>query len=82
MYKLGTEANIQVGTQVKMIVDPAIRDTHMKIHSAGHLIDLAVQRLSNIVSIQNISGLLGRGITLWRGPTWSTKVSLKTLKKL
>lgn len=51
MYKLGSEANILVGTQVKMIVDPAIRDTHMKIHSAGHLIDLAVQRLSNFLSI-------------------------------
>lgn len=47
MYKLGTEVNIPVGKQVKMLVDPTVREAHMKIHSAGHLIDLAVQRLSN-----------------------------------
>ena len=28
-----------------MVIDPVTRNLHMKIHSAGHLIDLAVERL-------------------------------------
>ena len=45
-YKLAGEANIPVGTPVKMLIDGPLREAHMKVHSAGHLIDLAVQRLS------------------------------------
>lgn len=48
LYKLANDADIPMGSPVKMIVDPAIREAHMRIHSAGHLIDLAVQRLSSI----------------------------------
>ena len=45
-YKLGGEANIPVGTPVKMIIDGTLRESHAKVHSAGHLIDLAVERMS------------------------------------
>ena len=46
-YKLPAEAeNIPVGANVTMSIDGPLRETHIKIHSAGHLLDLAVQRLS------------------------------------
>ena len=41
-YKLGGNVNIPVGTQVKMTIDEQLRNNHAKIHSAGHLLDLAV----------------------------------------
>jgi len=47
LYKLPAEAEaLPIGSKVNMSIDGALRELHAKIHSAGHLIDLAVQRLS------------------------------------
>ena len=46
-YKLVEEAQaLPVGSNVEMIIDENTRNIHAKIHSAGHILDLAVQRLS------------------------------------
>lgn len=64
MYKLPAEAELlPVGGEVEMVVDADLRQTHAKIHSAGHILDLAVQRLSKCGLIQSIRGKQARGIT-------------------
>ena len=65
-----------------MVVDQGTRDLHAKIHSAGHLIDLAVARLSKVCNMKNTIGLLEKGIILLTDLTWSIKELLKTLKNV
>ena len=80
-YKLAGEVNIPVGTPVKMTIDAYLRDCHAKVHSAGHLIDLAVERLSIFIDIQSMSGLQARDIISLMVHTWSTRERLRILKK-
>lgn len=64
MYKLPAEAELlPVGGEVEMVVDADLRQTHAKIHSAGHILDLAVQRLSKSGIIESIRGKQARDIT-------------------
>ena len=41
---------LKAGDQVVIRIDKDVRVRHAKLHSAGHLIDLAVQKLGNFIS--------------------------------
>lgn len=82
MYKLPPEAELlPVGGQVEMIVDADLRQTHAKIHSAGHILDLAVQRLSTSRLIESIRGKQARATILPTVPTSSTRGSSRMVKR-
>ena len=82
MYKLPAEAELlPLGGQVEMIVDAEIRQTHAKIHSAGHILDLAVQRLSKRRLIKSIRGKQARGTTSPTDPMSSTRGSSRMVKR-
>lgn len=66
-------ADLPVGAKVVMNVDPALREIHARIHSAGHLIDLAVQRLSIYAEMQSMNGKQLKDITLQMVLMSSTK---------
>lgn len=36
---------LQIGSEVTMVIDEAIRKLNARLHSAGHLLDVAVNRL-------------------------------------
>lgn len=42
---------VEVGDEVRIEIDKETRVKHARLHSAGHLIDLAVQRLSNFLRL-------------------------------
>ena len=64
-----------------MIIDHELRDKHARIHSAGHLVDLAVDRLSKFLIRKNTSGKQGKDIIFWMDLTCSIKGNLKMLSK-
>ena len=82
MYKLPAEAELlPIGGEVEMVVDADLRQTHAKIHSAGHILDLAVQRLSKSAFIQSIRGRRARAITSPTGLMSNTRGFLRMVKR-
>lgn len=49
-YKIDQNEELSVGDQIKVEIDKETRIKNAKLHSAGHVIDLAVQRLSKFLS--------------------------------
>lgn len=45
---------LQVGSEAVMEVDKEVRARHAKLHSAGHLIDFAVQKLGTLINNDRI----------------------------
>ena len=53
-YELDNVEGLQVGSEAVMEVDKEVRARHAKLHSAGHLIDLAVQKLGTLINNDRI----------------------------
>lgn len=71
-----------MGTPVRMAIDPALRELHMKIHSAGHLIDLAVERLSIKSLMKSMSGQQERAIISLMVHMWNIRALLIMQRRL
>lgn len=64
------------------MIDEATRVRHAKLHSAGHLIDLAVQNLGIFIKIiKALDGKQQKVIILKMVHMYSTKVQIKIYNK-
>lgn len=78
---MDTVEGVKIGDEVKIMIDEVVRKKHAKLHSAGHLIDLAVQNLGTSCASKVTGGRLPKGIISKMAPTSSTKAPIKTWNK-
>ncbi len=72
---------MQIGDKVLMKIDEETRRNHARIHSSGHLIDLAVQRLSNFSLISEYGWETSKGYHFADGPFVEYKGVLENNEK-
>ncbi len=79
--EVGNAEGVKIGDEVKITIDENVRNRHAKLHSAGHLIDLAVQNLGTRNDRKDTDGRLPKGTTFKMDHMSNTKVQIRIYSK-